>query len=186
MSSKVKSADEIKADEEITAWIKQNLPNHSKDVLLEEYIVELCDKDGYDCDEVLASLFPKMPSSDAQERSKIVTWLKKYIPNLPPSSAELYSIKLSEEGFDSEDILNKVLKKRNIQFMRKGHKRCLTRLLEAQGGHPGFDPEILKQKNKGALQVVEGQFRKVTAGLPGADKEWERIQSQMSDQLELS
>jgi len=185
MSSTNDNDNGAEYDEEITAWVNTNLTNilENENILLKDYISEIHREGKYDVDEILESLFPmKSSTKDTPQRAAIQQWLRDKIKGIAPTSVELYSRELMETGFDSATILDTALKRRNIQFMKRGHKRALTKLL-SQENHPGFETKTLEDENLKTLTDAEEEYRKQTFGMKGAAQGWENIKLQMTDAL---
>jgi hypothetical protein len=75
---------------------------------------------------------PKATSRASPEKAEEVRrWLLSYLPRLQSQDLQLYTQNLISDGFDSNEML-KTLDDADLDFMKKGHQRVLTRKLQVE------------------------------------------------------
>lgn len=77
--------------------------------------------------------------SNTKPRSgEVKQWLLSHLPTLKKRDVDNYCHRLDEDGFDSVLIIEEVLEEGDLSFMKKAHRRVLTKRLQPQ--KPCIDP----------------------------------------------
>ena len=85
-------------------------------------------------------------------------WLLSYLPRLQQQDLQFYTNNLISDGFDSTEML-KTLSADDLVFMKKGHKRVLTRKLEVERK---LDFELDPSSRKRIEMLVGASSKKIS------------------------
>ena len=96
----------------------------------------------------------------SEKSEEVARWLLSYLPRLQQQDVQAYVKCLISDGFDSYEIL-KELGDDDIQFMKKGHKRVLSRKLEVERK---LDLELDQSSRKRIEMLVGASSRKTSGG----------------------
>lgn len=122
------------------------------------------------------SIEPVLNRISLDKIDELRRWLLSYLPRLQNQDLQVYIKHLTSDGFDSKEMLRE-LSHDDLVFMKKGHKRVLTRKLEVERKLDfELDPssrrriEILVGANKRMIGINKGVLSSLSAPLASSSE----------------
>eukprot|EP00804_Cyclotella_cryptica_P029508 CCRYP_011308-RA/>CCRYP_011308-RA protein AED:0.06 eAED:0.06 QI:213/1/0.66/1/1/1/3/0/1648 len=137
------SADERleSSHREVKSWLLSRLPD--LDIEKVEVYAKHLIKDGFDSADMMEEIIEDdlvFMGGEHKHAFIINDWLLSHLPDLEAAVVTSYSKHLSDDGFDSLDML-KELTEEDLLFMRTAHRRVLAKVLKDEQAKANVDEE---------------------------------------------